>query len=69
MNDLIEVIENASEPWEEFKCDNCGTVVRVNPIGAWEKCEYMKCGYKHTRINEFVDCPKCYCAIFRYPIK
>lgn len=67
MDDLIEVIENADEPWEEFKCECCGVVIRVNPIGTWQKCEYIRNGYKH--INEFVDCPKCYSTVLRYPSK
>ena len=68
MNQLgIETVENATEPWEEFKCEWCGVVVRVNPIGTWEKYEYLKGGYRH--INESVDCPKCYSRILRYPSK
>ena len=67
MNDSIEVTENATEPWEEFKCDNCGAVIRVNPFGTWKPCEYIRNGYKH--VNAFVDCPKCCCTVLRYPSK
>ena len=63
MDDLVQVVPNATEPFEEIKCDNCGSVVRFHPK-AMKKCEYIKYGETHT--NQYIDCPKCFCAILRY---
>ena len=67
MDELIQVIENATEPWEEIQCKECGAVIRFHPTKAMKKCEYFEYGQKH--INEYIDCPKCYCTVLRYPIR
>ena len=67
MNEFVEVIEGATEPWEEIKCEECGAVVRFHPTKAMKKCEYFDGWQKH--INEYVDCPKCFCSVLRYPTR
>lgn len=64
---FVEVIEGATEPWEEIQCQECGAVVRFYPLSAMQKCDYFYAGQKH--VNEYVDCPKCYCRILRYPTR
>lgn len=64
---FVEVIEGATEPWEEIQYRECGAVVRFHPLNAMQKCEYFYAGQKH--VNEYVDCPKCYCRILRYPTR
>ena len=67
MNELVEVIECAAEPWEEIQCEECGAVLRFHPTKAMKKCEYFDGWQKH--INEYVDCPKCFCSVLRYPTR
>ena len=65
MDSFVEIIENATEPWEEIKCEECGTIIRFHPLQPMKKCEYIENGYYH--INEYIDCPKCYHTVLRYP--
>ena len=67
MNEFIEVIEGATEPFEEIQCEECGAVIRLHPTKAMKKCEYFDGWQKH--INEYINCPKCFCSVLRYPTR
>lgn len=65
MTELIEVIEGATEPWEEIQCGECEAIIRFHPTKAMKKCEYFD-RYHAKHINEYIDCPKCFCTVLRY---
>ena len=64
---LIEVVEGATEAWEEVKCIECNAIVRFHPTNAMIRCEIIHRG--ETHINEKIDCPRCGCVIYRFPIQ
>ena len=65
MTELVEVIEGAAEPWEEIQCKECGAIIRFHPTKAMKKCEYFD-RYHQKHINEYVNCPKCFCTVLKY---
>lgn len=67
MDELVQIIEGATEPWEEIICTECGAVIRFHPTKAMKKCEYIHNGHKH--INEYINCPRCFCSVLRYPTR
>ena len=64
IEELVQVVDGATKPWEEIQCQECGAVIRFHPYKAMKRCEYIHRNEKH--INEYIDCPKCYCRILRY---
>lgn len=57
------VLKEVQSPGMEVQCSECDAVVHCEDSD-WERVTY----YKHDRkkINEAIDCPNCFCRIYRW---
>jgi hypothetical protein len=60
---MIKLLEEIKNVGEEVKCKNCGSVVHCEEHD-WKNVRYFY--YREERVNKSIDCPKCYCAIYRW---
>lgn len=57
---LLEGIENIGE---EVKCEECGSIVHCEECD-WKQIRYFY--HNKERVNETIDCPGCWCRIYRW---
>lgn len=60
---MIKVIEGIESIGEEVKCQECGAIVHCEEQD-WEKVSYM--WNEQVRVNQAIDCPSCWCRIYRW---
>ena len=60
---MIKLLEGIENVGEEVKCKECGSVIHCEEKD-WHKVSYIYCN--ELRVNEAIDCPKCYCTILRW---
>ena len=60
---MIKVLEGIENIGEEIKCKECDSIVHCE-YQDWKRIEYVYGGTR--RVNEAIDCPKCYCTIRRW---
>lgn len=60
---MIKVLEGIQNIGEEVKCKECGSIVHCEEQD-WEKTSYI--WNDEVRVNEVIDCPSCWCRIYRW---
>lgn len=60
---MVIMLKEVQSPGMEVQCAECGIIVHCEDSD-WERVAY----YKHDRekINEAIDCPNCFCRIYRW---
>lgn len=60
---MIKLLEGIQNLGEEVRCEECDSIVHCEEED-WEEVTYWLRDTK--RKNEFIDCPKCFCRIYRW---
>ena len=60
---MIKLLEGVVDVGEEIKCKECGSVIHCEEHD-WQLVSYF---YREEKvINYSIDCPKCYCRIYKF---
>lgn len=60
---MIKVLEGIQNIGDEVQCTECDSIVHCEEQD-WEDTTYYFRG-RH-RINQFINCPNCFCLIYRW---
>lgn len=60
---MIKLLEEIQSIGEEVQCEWCDSIIHCEEED-WKEITYYK--WDKQRKNQFIDCPKCSCLIYRW---